>query len=113
VAATDVTVPSILPSRDRESGFWAATTRNGYDAEGVWAAASEALAAVFGLRPVEVRNLLDSELGELLGDDIVFIEGGACDAEAIEDLIRARLDHLGWRRVDMQAIDIIRAGTSK
>ena len=104
--------PPILPSRARAAGFWAATTRNGYDAEVVWAAASDALATLFDLRPTETRDLLDSDFGELLGDDICFIEGGACDAGAIEHLIRARLDHLGWRRLYTQAIAAIRAADS-
>ncbi len=108
-----MTDPPILPSRDQASGFWAATTRNGYEAEAVWAAASDALAGLFDLQPTETRDLLDSDLGELLGDDICFIEDGACDAAAIEHLIRDRLDHLGWRRLYTQAIAAIRAANSE
>jgi len=107
-----VTVPPTPPSRNPESGFWAASIRNGYDAEAVWEAASQALAAVFGLRPSEARDLLDSNLGRLLGDDILFIEGHACDAEAIGDLIQSRLHHIGWRRLYTQAITAIRAKDS-
>ncbi len=107
-----MSVPPILPSRDRTSGFWAAATRGGYDAEAVWTAASDALAAVFHLRPVEARDLLDSDLGELLGDDIGFVDGDVRDPDAIESLIRARLDHLGWRRLYTQAISAIRAANS-
>ena len=103
-----MSAPPILPPRNRASGFWAATARQGYDAEGVWAAASDALAAVFDLAPAEIRDLLDSDLGEVLGDDIRFIEGGARDADAIEDLIRDRLHHLGWRRLYLHAIATIR-----
>ena len=102
---------SVLPSRNRMSGFWAASERNGFDAEEVWAAASDALATVFDLQPAEVRDLLESEVGELLADDIGFIEGGVFDAEAIEGLLRARLDHLGWRRLYEQAISALRAGS--
>lgn len=108
-AAIYVTVPPIPPSRNSTSGFWAASIRHGYDAEAVWEAASRALAAVFKLQPAEARDLLDSDLGQLLGDDILFIEGHACDAEAIEDLIRSRLHHVGWRRLYSQAITAIRA----
>lgn len=93
------------------SGFWGASARNGHDVEGAWAAASNALATVFELQPADVRDLLDSGVGNLLGDDIGFIEGSVCDAEAIEALIRARLDHLGWRRLYMRAISAIRAGS--
>lgn len=111
-AAIHVTVPPIPPSRNLKSGFWAASIRNGYDAEAVWEAASHALAAVFHLRPTEARDLLDSDLGQLLGDDIPFIEGHACDAEYIEDLIRSRLHHVGWRRLYTQAITAIRSRDS-
>lgn len=100
---------AILPSLNRTSGFWAGTIRLGYDAEGVWAAASEALATVFDLRPAEARDLLDSDLGDLLADDIGFIDGDARDPEAIEALIRARLHHLGWQRLYTQAIAAVRA----
>ena len=104
---------SVLPSRNRTSGFWATSVRNGFDADAVWAAASDALATVFDLQPAEVRDLLDSDVGELLADDIGFIEGGVFDADAIEGLLRARLDHLGWRRLYGQAISAIRSGPSK
>lgn len=104
--------PPIPPSRNRDSGFWAATTRNGYDAQAVWETAGQALMAVFHLRPSETRDLLDSDLGQLLADDILFIEGHACDSDAIEDLIRSRLHHLGWRRLYLRAVEAIRHGTS-
>ena len=112
-AVADVISRTILPSRNKTSGFWAASIRNGFDAEAVWAAASDAYAAVFDLHPAEVRDLLDGEVGGLFADDIGFIEDGVFDAEAIEGLIRARLHHLGWQRLYEQAIDAIRAGRSK
>jgi hypothetical protein len=71
--------------------------------------ASEALALIFALKPTEVRDFLDSDAGRLLADDISFIEGGPTDTEAIEALIRARLGHLGWRRLYEQVISEIRA----
>ena len=104
-----VIAPPIPPSRNPASGFRSAAIRNGYDADAVWEAAGRALAAIFELSPPEVRDLLDSDLGQLLGDDIVFIERHACDAEAIEDLIRARLRHVGWQRLYTRAIAAIRA----
>lgn len=102
----------VLPPLGPTSGFWAATTRRGYNARAVWAAASAALTSVFHLRPTETRDLLDSDLGELLAGDLGFIEGNIHDAEAIEDLIRSRLDHLGWRRLYLQAIAAIRRADS-
>jgi len=101
-----------LPPRNRTAGFWAATTRAGYDAEAVWTAASEALATVFSLRPAETRDLLDSDLGELLAGDIGFIDGDVRDPDAIEELIRSRLNHVGWRRLYTQAIAAVRPGNT-
>jgi len=99
---------AILPPLNPTSGFWAAATRLGYDADAVWAAVSEALATVFDLQPTDVRSLLDSDFGQLLADDIGFIDGDARDPDAIEALIRSRLDHLGWRRLYTQAIAAVR-----
>ena len=98
-----MTVRAILPTRNPCAGFWAASQRNGYDAASAWAAASGALANIFGLSPSEVRDFLDGEAGRLLADDLGFIAGGL-SAEAVETLIRARLDHLGWQRFYKKAI---------
>ncbi len=103
---------TILPPRYPASGFWAAAVRNGYDPEAVWTAASEALGTVFDLHPTEVRSLLDSDLGQLLADDIGFIDGDARDPDAIEDLIRFRLHHAGWHRLYTQAIAKVRERNS-
>jgi hypothetical protein len=99
---------TILPTQDPLSGFWAASERNGYEVQSVWVLASEALATMFALKPSEVRDFLDSHAGRLLADDIGFIEGGPTSAEAIAALIKARLRHLGWRRLYEQAISQIR-----
>jgi hypothetical protein len=99
---------TILPTKDPSSGFWAASERDGYEVQLVWAMASDALATIFALTPTEVRDFLDSHAGRLLADDISFIEGGPTNAEAIEVLIKARLDHLGWRRLYEQVISEIR-----
>ncbi len=104
-----MTIRTILPTRDPLSGFWAASERNGYEAQLVWAMASDALATIFALKPTEVRDFLDSHAGRLLADDISFIEGGPANTEAIEALIEERLGHLGWRRLYEQAISKIRA----
>ncbi len=103
-----MTIRAILPTKDPLSGFWAASERNAYEVESVWAMASDALATVFALTPTEVRDFLDSHAGRLLADDIGFIEGGPTNAEVIEALIEARLGHLGWRRFYEQAISEIR-----
>ena len=103
-----MTTRGVLPTRNPCAGFWAASQRNGYQAERVWAAASEALASIFELSPSEVRDFLDSEAGSLLADDIGFITEGPMDAEAIEILITSRLNHLGWQRFYTQAIARVR-----
>ena len=102
-------IRTILPTKDPLSGFWAASERNGYEVQLVWAMASDALSTIFPLKPTEVRDFLDSHAGRLLADDISFIEGGPTTAEAIEALIKERLGHLGWRRLYEQAISQIRA----
>ena len=103
-----MTIRALLPTKDPLSGFWAASERNGYEVESVWAMASDALAKIFALTPTEVRDFLDSHAGRLLADDIGFIEGGPTNAEVIGALIKARLRHLGWRRLYEQAISEIR-----
>jgi hypothetical protein len=103
-----MTMKTILPTMDPSSGFWAASERNGYQVQSVWAMASVAVATIFTLTPTEVRNFLDSHAGRLLADDIGFIEGGPTDTAVIETLIRARLAHLGWRRLYQQTISEIR-----
>jgi hypothetical protein len=102
-----MTTRTILPTTDPSSGFWAASARNGYQVESVWAMASDALATIFALTPIEVRDFLDSHAGRLLADDISFIEGGPTNAEVIEALIKARLGHLGWQRLYQQTISEI------
>ena len=87
-----MTIRTILPTMDPLSGFWAASERNGYEVQSVWAMASDALALIFALTPI----------------DIGFIEGGPTDTAAIETVIKARLGHLGWQRLYEQAISEIR-----
>jgi hypothetical protein len=103
------TIRTILPTKNPSSGFWAASERNGYEVESVWVMASDALATIFALNPTEVRDLLDGYAGRILADDIGFIDGGPTNVEAIQALIRARLEHLGWRRLYEQVISEIRA----
>jgi hypothetical protein len=108
-AVTVTTIRTILPTKNPSSGFWAASERNGYEVQSVWAMASDALATIFALNPTEVRDLLDGCAGRLLADDMSFIDGGPINAEAIQALIRARLEHLGWRLLYEQVISEIRA----
>ncbi|MCW5698746.1 MAG: hypothetical protein KIT00_02775 [Rhodospirillales bacterium] len=99
---------AFLPTGNPSSGFWAASLRHGYDAHRVWAAATAALFNTFELKPIEARDFLDSQAGKQLADDLAFIEGGPVTAEAIETLMRARLEHLGWRRWYAEAITAVR-----
>jgi hypothetical protein len=108
-----MTMRTILPPNDETSGFWAGSERNDYEVEAVWAMASDALAAIFALTPTEVRAFLDSDAGRLLADDLSFIEGGPTSTEAIECLIKARLRHLGWRRLYKQVISEIRTHAAR
>jgi hypothetical protein len=110
-AAMLMTSSPILPTRNPAAGFWAASQRNGYDAESVWAAASEALANVFGLSAIEVRDFLDGEAGHLLADDLGFIADDPANPETIMTLIMARLDYLGWQRFYRQAVARVRASS--
>ncbi len=105
-------ITMVLPTKDRRSGFWAVTERQGFDAQSVWAMTSAALAAVFALTPTEIRDFLDGQAGPLLAEDLPFIDGGPADVEAIEALIRARLADTGWQRLYGQAIAIAR-GTKR
>lgn len=94
----------VLPTKDPSAGFWAISAQNGYDVRSVWVMASKALANIFALNSLEVRDFLDSSAGHLLANDLGFIEGGPTDVAAIEALIEARLRHLGWQRLYQQAI---------
>lgn len=98
----------VLPTKDPSAGFWAASLRNGYDVRSLWLLASRALANIFALDAMEVRDFLDSDAGYLLARDIGFIEGGPTDVAAIEALINARLCHVGWQRLYQQAIAQVR-----
>lgn len=99
---------TILPPKDPSAGFWAGCARHGYNVRAVWAMASEAVAATFGLTPAQTRDLLDSDAGTLLAEDIGFIDEGPTGAAAIEALLDARLAHLGWRRLYDRAISEVR-----
>lgn len=105
-----MTGSAVMPSADPTSGLWAASRQKGLDAERVWVAASLALAKVFRLQPADVRAFLDSDAGWLLSEDLMFIDGDPASSDAIEALIWARLDHLGWRRLYAEAIAQVRAG---
>ncbi len=107
-----MTTRAILPTKNPRAGFWAASERNGYDAAYVWEAASDALASVFGLSPSEIRDFLDSDAGRILANDLGFIAGGPTGPEAIETLIMARLEHLGWQRFYKRAIARVRASST-
>jgi hypothetical protein len=106
-----MTTQAILPTRNPAGGFWAASQRNGYDAESVWAAASEALANIFGLSPSEARDFLDGEAGHFLANDLSFIADDPTSPETIMTLIMARLDYLGWQRFYRQAVARVRASS--
>ncbi len=99
---------TILPPKDPAAGFWSVRARRGHDVHAVWAMASEAVAVTFGLTPAEARDLLDSDAGSLLAEDLGFIDEGPTGTAAIEALLHARLAHLGWRRLYDRAIAEVR-----
>lgn len=65
----------ILPTENKEWGFWGTAERNGYDAELTWKAASNFLMAEFELTTEQARDVLDARFGRHLSDDLSFIKG--------------------------------------
>jgi hypothetical protein len=65
----------ILPTANKEWGFWGTAERNGYDAELTWKAASNFLIAEFDLTAEQARDVLDARFGRHLADDLSFIKG--------------------------------------
>ncbi len=99
---------TILPTQRPLQGFWVTSTARGYDVQHVWDAASDALAKTFDLQPTEIRDFLDSNAGLTLANDLMFIEGGPRNSEAIVDLLKSRLSLEGWSRWFAQAVAEIR-----
>lgn len=99
----------ILSTQNPLRGFCAACKSRGYNVRRVWNAASRALAMTFDLKPPEVRDFLDSDAGQILANDLMFIEGGPQTSQVIVELINARLTREGWRRWYDQTIAEVRA----
>ena len=96
-------MPTILPSRNEDFGFFGTITRcklrERRSAE-VWTLASRLIAAAIGADSAEesigIRDFLDSRLGRHFADDVTgALQGGAPDSEAaIKAAIRTWQD---WR----------------
>ena len=54
---------AILPTGNKEWGFWGTSGHNGYDAELTWEAASRFLAKEFDLTAEQVRDVLEARFG--------------------------------------------------
>lgn len=85
-------------TRNPDWGFWGTATRNGYDPQLAWDAATDALTTAFDLSEDEARTLLDARFGRHLADDLSFIAGGPTTAQKIEHHIMARLADRGWHK---------------
>lgn len=94
---------AILPTENKEWGFWGASVNNGYDAELTWDAASHFLAKEFDLTAEQTRDVLDARFGRHLADDLSFIENGKDNAKgpintaAINKHLTMRVADRGWR----------------
>ncbi len=94
---------AILPTQNKDWGFWGTSVGNGYDADLTWDSASKFLAAEFDLTPEQSRDVLDARFGRHLADDLSFIENGKGDAKgpisaaAITKHLKKRVADKGWR----------------
>lgn len=101
---------AILPTGNKEWGFWGTSGHNGYDAELTWEAASRFLAKEFDLTPEQTRDVLDARFGRHLADDLSFIDNGKdnahgpISAEAITKHLTMRVADKGWRDSSENAI---------
>jgi hypothetical protein len=93
----------ILPTENKEWGFWGTAERNGYDVALTWNAASKFLIATFDLTAEQARDVLDARFGRHLADDLSFIKG-ALTAENIAAHLKLRIADAGWRRTFENAI---------
>ena len=74
----------LLPTANPAWGFCGTNDRNGNDKELNWEVAYDAISIAFDLTMQEVSDLLDSNFGRHLVDDLRFITIGPKGAEAIE-----------------------------
>jgi hypothetical protein len=86
----------ILPTENKEWGFWGTAERNGYDAELTWKAASKFLIAEFDLNAEQARDVLDARFGRHLADDLSFIKGTLTE-KTITAHLKLRISDAGWR----------------
>lgn len=94
---------AILPSENKQWGFWGTSVNNGYDADLTWDAASRFLAKEFDLTAEQTRDVLDARFGRHLANDLSFIENskgnakGPISADAIAKHLTMRVADKGWR----------------
>ena len=93
----------ILPTENKEWGFWGTAERNGYDTALAWNAASQFLRSAFDLTAEQARDVLDARFGRHLADDLSFIKG-ALTAETIAAHLKLRIADTGWRTTFENAI---------
>lgn len=93
----------ILPTENKEWGFWGTVERNLYDAALTWNAASKFLIAEFDLNAEQARDVLDARFGRHLADDLSFIKG-ALTEKTITAHLKLRISDAGWRKSFENAI---------
>jgi hypothetical protein len=93
----------ILPTENKEWGFWGTAERNGYDTALAWNTASQFLMGAFDLTTEQARDVLDARFGRHLADDLSFIKG-ALTAETIAAHLKLRIADAGWRTTFENAI---------
>ncbi len=93
-----------LPTENQKWGFWGTSVSNGYDAELTWDTASRFLAKNFDLTPEQSRDVLDSNFGRHLADELSFIKSerrgiasGPSSATASRKHLTMRITDKGWR----------------
>lgn len=94
----------ILPTENKEWGFWGTAERNLYDAELTWKAASKFLIAAFDLNAEQARDVLDARFGRHLADDLSFIKGTLTE-KTITAHLKLRIADTGWCKSFENAIN--------
>jgi hypothetical protein len=93
----------ILPTENKEWGFWGTAERNGYDADLTWNAAINFLIAAFDLTAEQSRDVLDARFGRHLADDLSFIKGTLTE-KTITAHLKLRIADASWRENFEKAI---------
>jgi len=94
----------LLPTGNKDWGFWGTSMRNGYDVKMAWDAVSKFLSKNFELTPEQVCDVMDSKFGRHLADDLSMINGGLTSAQIINNHLTVRVLDQGWHDCFEKAI---------